>query len=438
MLQINPNEFLRISKLINNSLNIIDENIKFIMKNNSSNSISNDDIKEFNKLITTIKNDTIFLKQIVTELEKATGENLDKLLSLNHSNSFYKDKILSYYANVVCNEKDSKKIEILSLCYSSDDELSKYCQRQNFINNYYSYLNGFEPEKFGLTKEMVEKELIYIYDNKGPNEAYSIMRALVNNCPSNYFEYNFNPTKQINSNSYYDYNKNTIDNYITNSEIIDINGYEYEFAQVLPKDCTNIENLAYNFAKANTINTMRALPNKYLELCTRGNSNSIILTSNTEAMNNSGNWAGYYKSSSLFNKNTNMIVIDAHGSFNNNEYYTQNTIIHELGHKFDDMIYSKNFIDKLFGKISYTASNNQWQNAYEKYKDVLNSINTNGYEKYPNVNEFFGDATVAYFKNPNDVKTLCPEVYDLINKMLDGEESNYKSKMNEILKLSTV
>lgn len=432
MLQINPSEFLRIGKLMNNSLDTIDENIQYLMKNKTN----HDKISEFNKLITTIKNDTLFLSKIIVELEEATGEDIDKLLSLKHNNDYYKDKLLSYYANLICNNKNSSHIETIKLCYESDDELSKYCQRQNFINNYANYLKDFEPEKYGLTQEQVEKELIYIYDTKGASEAYSIMRALVNNCPENYFEYNFNPTKQIKDNSYYDYNKKTIDGYITNSEIININGYEYEFAQVLPKDCTNIEMLAYNFAKANTINTMRTLPNKYLKLCTRGNSNTIILTCDTKAMNNTGNWSGYYKASSLFKKNTNMIVLDAHGSFNNNEYYTQDTIIHEMGHKFDDMMYSKNIIDKIFGKINYTASSDEWQNAYNKYKNVLNSINTDGYENYPNVNEFFGDATVAYFKNPNAVRTLCPEVYNLMNKMLDGEYGySYYDKINEVLRV---
>ena len=432
MLQINPSEFLRIGVLLKNSIDIIDENIKYLKNNKEISS----EIIEFNKIITSIKNNTNFLTNIINEFEKATGEDINKLLSHQYNDDFYKDKLLIHYANLICNDEKNAKLNTLELCYENDDELSKYCQRHNFINNYKTYLTGFNYRKFGLTEEEIEKEIIYIYDNRGPNEAYSIMRALINNEPTNYFEYDFKPQKQINSNSFYDYNSKTINNYLTNSEIIEVNGYKYEFAQVLPKDCTNLEYLAYNFAKANTINTMRTLPDKYLELCAKGNSNAIILTSDTNAMNNSGNWSGYYKASSLFRKSTNMIVIDAKGSFNNNEYYTQNTIIHEMGHKFDDMMYSKNIIDKLFGKTNYTETSGEWKNAYTKYRDVLNSINTTGYEQYPNVNEFFGDATVAYFKNPQAVKTLCPEVYNLMNKMLDGEYGySYNDKINEILKV---
>ena len=432
MLQINPSEFLRISHLINNSIDMIEENIKYLKNNHKDTT----EIIELEKKITNIKNNTQFLSNIINEFEQATGENIKKLLSSNHGDDYYKNKLLLYYANLVCNNQNNAKLNTLELCYEKDDELSQYCQRQNFINNYKTYIKGFDYQKHGLTIEEVEKEIIYIYDNRGANEAYNVMRALVNNEPANYSEYHFNPQKQMNSNSYYDYNSKTINNYITNSEIIDINGYEYEFAQVLPKDCTNIEYLAYNFAKANTINTMRTLPNKYLELCTRGNSNAIVLTSDTYAMNNSGNWSGYYKASSIFRKSTNMIVVDAKGSFNNNEYYTQDTIIHEMGHKFDDMMYSKNIIDKLFGKTSYTETSSEWKNAYTKYKNVLNSINANGYEEYPNVNEFFGDATIAYFKDPQAVQTLCPEVYSLINKMLDGEYGySYNDKIAEILKV---
>ncbi len=434
MLQINPSEFLRLARLMNYSLDTIDENINYLKKNNSNFQIPNIEINELSKAINIIKNDTLFLTKIIDEFEKATKEDIDSLLSYKHSDSYYKEKILQRYAELICNQDSLKNQEILALCYQKDDELAKYCQRQHFINNYATYLNGFKPEKFGLKIENIEKELIYIYDNKGPSEAYNVMHALVNNCPANYFEYDFKPRTPIKSNNYYDYNKNTINNYLTNSEIININGYDYEIAQVLPKDCTNIEYLAYNFAKANTINTMRTLPDKYLELCTRGNSNTIILTSSTKAMNNSGNWAGYYQPSSLFNKNTNMIVIDVHASFNNNEYYTQNTIIHEMGHKFDDMMYSKNIIDRLFGKTSYTVANEEWQDNFNKYKNVLNSINNNGYTNYPNVNEFFGDATVTYFKNPQALKTLCPEVYHSINKML-GEEYGYSyhDKIQQIL-----
>ena len=108
-----------------------------------------------------------------------------------------------------------------------------------------------------------------------------------------------------------------------------------------------------------------------------------------------------------------------------------------MGHKFDDMIKPKNIIDWLFGKTTYTKSSDDWNKAYKKYGNVLNSINSGGYLSYPNVNEFFGDAAVAYFKNPEIERQLCPEVYNLISTMLDGEYGySYNDKIVSILSAS--
>ena len=179
---------------------------------------------------------------------------------------------------------------------------------------------------------------------------------------------------------------------------------------------------------------MRTLPDKYLELCSKGNSNTITLSCSQEAMNNNANWSGYYKPTSFLGSNNNNITIDIHGSFTDNIYYTQDTLLHEMGHKFDDLIHEKSIIDWIFGSTPYTRSNSEWTDAYKKYNKVLNSINFGGYNTYPNVNEFFGDVSVAYFKNPQELKALCPEAYELMNKMLDGEYGySYNDKIVAIL-----
>ncbi len=432
MLQLNPNEIIRISKLMNNSLDTIKERLRFLKTKYDSNDNINFDNLESH--VTNLSNSTLFLNQIINELEEATGENIDKLISSNHSLSYYENKLLNHYANNLNNNENQSKLDKIDLCYSKDDKLTNYCQKQNFAEYATSFFRKFNPEDYGLNKDTVINDLLYVYDKRGSREAYAIMRALENNAPANYNEYHFNPTSQLNDNSYYDYNSKTISNYQTNSEVININGYKYEIAQVLPKDCTKTELLAYNYGKANVINTMRTLPDKYLELCSKGNSNVITLTCDKLAMNNSGNWSGYYKPSAFFNNKTNMITVDIHGSFNDNTFYTQDTIIHEMGHKFDDMMYDKNIIDWILGRTTYTDSSDNWDNLYHKYGNVLSAINLGGYESYPNVNEFFGDATVAYFKDPEIVKSLCPEVYQSISKMLDGEYgSSYNEKMVHIL-----
>lgn len=438
MLQLNPNEVIRINKLINNSIEAINENIKYLKMKYTDNPIELQslDIDNLDKLTTKVKNNTLFLDNIINELIEATGESIDKLLGSNHSLNYFETKLLSHYADNINKESSKNKLENIDLCYSKDEKLENFCQKKNFIEYVNNYFNNFNPHEHGLTEETVIKELLEVYDKRGPNEAYKLIKALENNKPDNYHQYNFRAGNQINSNSYYDFNNNTINNYQTNSEIINVNGYDYEFVQVLPKDCTNIERIAYNYGKANIINTMRTLPNKYLELCSKSN-NTVTLTCDRSAMNNNSNWSGYYKPSSFFGSNSNNITIDIHGSFTDNVFYTQDTLIHEMGHKFDDMIQSKSIVDWLFGRTSYTKTNSEWDKAYKKYRNVLNSINSGGYMDYPNVNEFFGDAAVAYFKNPEIEKELCPEVYNLISNMLDGEYGySYNDKIVSILSAS--
>lgn len=436
MLQINPNEIIRINKLMNNSLEIIDENLLYLKKKYQNNPNMQIELKidELTSQANRIRNCTLFLSNIINELIEATGESIDTLLNSKHSLSYFENKLMTHYADKLSNNVNRSKLDNIELCYSKDDKLSNFCQKRNFIEYAKNYFQKFRPEEYGLDKDSVINDLIEVYDKRGSNEAYAVMRALENNAPSNYHEYHFNPTNQIHSNDYYDFNKNNIYKYQTNSEIINVNGYEYEIAEVLPKDINKTEKLAYNFGKANIINTMRTLPDKYLELCSKGNANTITLTSNRDAMNNTVNWAGYYKPTSLFGKNNNNITIDIHGSFTDNTFYTQDTLIHEMGHKFDDIIQEKSIVDWLFGNTSYTRSNSEWNDAYKKYSKVLNSINSGGYIDYPNVNEFFGDVTVAYFKNPEETKALCPEVYNLMNKMLDGEYGySYSERIVAIL-----
>ena len=436
MLQLNPNEIIKTSSLISNSLNLIEENLLYFKRKyrNNDSKLEIMKINELEKLTDKISNSTLFLDKIIKELEEATGETLNSLVKFEHSLSFYENKLISHYANSINNNSGKDKIDTIDLCYSKDDKLTNFCQKNNFIEYYQRYFHSFNPNEFGIDADTFEKQLLEIYDKRGPNEAYSIIHALEHNQPSNYHEYKFNPTKQINSNEYYDFNNRIITNYQTNSEIININGYDYEIGQVLPKDCNDVERLAYNFGKANIINTMRTLPDKFLELCSKGNTNIITLTCNRNSMNNNANWSGYYKPSALFGKDNNNITIDIHGSFNDNIFYTQDTLIHELGHKFDDMSKSKSIIDWLFGSITYTKSNNSWTKAYEKYNNVINSMNLGGYTTYPNVNEFFGDSTVAYFKNPQTLKALCPEVYELMNEMLDGEYGySYNEKILSVV-----
>ena len=97
MLQINPSEFLRLGRLMNNSLEIIDENVRYLKSNNQD----SPELKELLTIITNIKNNTDFITNIINDFEKATGEDINKLLSHNYSDRYYNDKLLKYYANII-------------------------------------------------------------------------------------------------------------------------------------------------------------------------------------------------------------------------------------------------------------------------------------------------------------------------------------------------
>ena len=435
MLQLNPNEVIRINKLIGNSLEIIGSNIDYLKKKYNGDPESDElELDQLNSLTKRINNSTLFLDGIIDELVEATGESIDQLLNADHSLNYFENKLISHYADNIDSNASKKKLFTIDLCYSKDDKIKNFCQKKNFIEYANNFFKKFNPEDFGLDRESVINDLIYTYDNRGSKEAYAIMKALENNCPENYSTYNFQPKKQKHPNASYDFNDDVVSKYQTNSEDINVNGYSYEIVQVLPKDCTKTEELAYNFGKANIINTMRTLPDKYLEICSKGNSNAIVLTCTQSVTNNNANWSGYYKPSAFLSDDTNSITIDIHGSFTDNSFYTQDTLIHEMGHKFDDLLYGKNIVDWIFGVTAYTNSKKEWSEAYKKYNNVLSGINLGGYTSYPNVNEFFGDTTVAYFKNPEMLKTMCPEAYNLMSNMLDGEYGySYDQKIVHVL-----
>ena len=190
MLQINPNEIIKLKKLLDNSLDIISENIIFLKKEYlTPNSLDYYQIDEINKLVQSLYQDSDFINKIIKELETITGESINKLLSNNYSMSYYENEILNYYAKAICENYSSTELEILDLCYSKDDQLANYCNRESFIKYYKSYLNGIDFTKYNLTREQVEKELLYIYNKRGATEAHAVMRSLINNAPENYFEY---------------------------------------------------------------------------------------------------------------------------------------------------------------------------------------------------------------------------------------------------------
>lgn len=446
MLKINPYEIICYSRLIDNSLNNALENMNSVQSIYSQINSLPEKYKTLNiniiqELIDRIQQNNQKLTKIVNELEEITGLSRKQLSKINNI-AFYEDKILEYYTEKLydknISQSDHQKLyNQLNFYYdtsNNEGKLNQFYQRYLFKKSIPTLLSKFDYQRFNLKEENVINDIMYIYDNRGSNTAYNTIKALVNNCPKNYDNYHFSPIRQPKSNDSYDYNHKTINQYETNSEIININGYNYEFNQVLPKDCTNVERLVYDFSKANIINTMRTLPDTYLKLCSMGNSNSIILTTSKDAMNNQGNWGGYYKTSNYFSNNNNMVVIDINRGLEYNDYYTQDILIHELSHKFDDMLKNESIINSLLGNEYYSTTSDNWKEMFQKHQNIIKKLTNYEYKDFPNINEFFGDTAVAYFKKPQELKNQCPDIYDLFSKTLGTEYGySYNDKIQEIL-----
>jgi hypothetical protein len=386
-----------------------------------------------------------FLSKMVKELEEAMGESMDDLIKHKYGADVYEDKIIAFYAdhwyklgeNLETQDDAYKHFYVLDIFYDfwhkdtgMDEKLNTYLSIREFQEK-------FDYDRFGLNPDDVRKQLLYIKDVRGFQEMELIIKALLNNCPDNFEDYDFQPGRRINSDSYYNFDSNHINEFQTNSEILSINGYDFEFCQVLPKDCTGIEMLAYNFAKANVINTMRTLPSSYLEVLTHKN-NTVILTCSNDSQIYNGEvfWGG------LTYPGTGNVVINVHESFKANYYYTVGTVLHEFGHKFDAILVDS-FINKLFGKYYYSKNNETWQKLYNKYVETIQGIEAKDYDNLvfgdENENkeysvEFFAGAMYLYFTEGDAMKKFCPDLYEEITRLLGEDYSDsYNEHIEEVL-----
>ena len=49
----------------------------------------------------------------------------------------------------------------------------------------------FYLDKYGLSKDQVMNDLVYVLNKRGSSEAHAVLKALTNNAPSNYLDYNY-------------------------------------------------------------------------------------------------------------------------------------------------------------------------------------------------------------------------------------------------------
>ena len=307
--------------------------------------------------------------------------------------------------------------------YREDTNFSTISKKVSRIVEISDFIMEYNPERFGISKLEMYTNLNYIYDKRGEKEMDFIVHALKNNCPDNFFIYSFNPGPLWERNGHYDFDSTGVKKYQTNSEFFMINGHELEIVQVLPSDCTSTELLAYNFAKANIINTIRTFPEEYMNAADQKN-NAVILTCDRNSQTfNDDSWGGYYCPLNFLAPEDGTVVIDAHGSLYDNDYYTIDVITHEFGHKYDDILNGMGKFD-ISESRSMTDKSKKWKSLYKEYKGILPDIVEGGYtEKLfedsvaPRA-EFFAESMVAYFLKPDELKSLCPEVYSEITDIM--------------------
>lgn len=363
-------------------------------------------------------------RNLLVEIETALGEPIEKIMKADYKEEYIEKKLFDYYVSLTNDSNDDnnyKKYLLNEICdFGLEDNnydtrvkaaLIKSRMPDDMLNAIISSTKNFDYKKIGYSNiEDVVDELVILCDKRGVSSNFSDLLEKISNKDTNYV---FNPIETTKDTSYYSLLPSAYIPYNINSEIININGYDFDFAQVLPTDCTKLERIIYDYCKYEVINTMKTLPDNYLKVASSGDSNAIVLTSSIKYTNNFNElWGGYYTPSGK-DANTIVILTPLYGV--SSEYYTEDVVIHEMGHKFDDYSYAS---DEHY---YYTEASNEWNKYYERYKEVLPPIVEGGYDPIPDTQEFFAETASAYFKNPDELKELCPEVYDDFHKMLGYE-----------------
>ena len=365
-----------------------------------------------------------YLVNIVHELEEATGFTEDQLLSGNYDETFYEKKIYAYLMDKYYDPATrsllpgSEYISCFVSINSNDEMYKKYEEAKIFMTQEREFFSKFDFERFNIDEYDMALDLIYLRDHREKYYLENIMDGLLNNCPSNFEDYNFNPGNQIHSDAYYNYDSSVIDNYITNSEIFEIYGHDYEIAQVFPGDCTMAEYLVYDFNKANVLNTLKSLPKDLLfpkgDSAHEGVNNVIVLTCDNNATLDKGDYGGVYKHLT-YDANAQIpecfgtIVINSNGSFmGSSYYYSRYALIHELSHKFKDCTNQPDYDEiKNNEKIILSLGLGYTEETIKKSDMPLE--------------ELFAEAMAVYFEKPNELKKACPELYNLLTELLGAD-----------------
>lgn len=103
-----------------------------------------------------------------------------------------------------------------------------------------------------------------------------------------------------------------------------------------------------------------------------------------------------------------FIFIPSTAEFNG-AYYSINTPLHEMAHILQDLATEDNSFDT-----------EKLESFYDEYKEEMPDMpwscysGKSGYDETPNINEFFADASVNYFQDPESLKRYMPELYEFM------------------------
>lgn len=439
--------------------------------------------------------------------KESAQSKLDKLLNSSPSNSdgpkyttiinsgeeksnlqsklwFYNGKLDELYSkknglidelNVLCDEANKLIIAILELDESLsnsdisarvpiylDNEMKSFYEQFPQAKEMFSYYGPQLQKKLGIIDtnvvcQMLMESYMTLCVGKDQNNVpkygtfNALLNAIVDNCPDNYKDFDFNPyltdfwNMQMSEKlEFYNLKNGFDDKYVIMCEEINIKGTDIEFVQILPgyiddlgeskKSLTALEEHFYNIYKANVINTIEnKIPLSVLESSASDTGMRFIMPYDKEVLLNFNNDKA---SPGFYDMESGNISIEPIGSLYNNDLYSKNAITHQIGHKFD-ATYNDGIMGRKMDEISYEifSGNVDARSYYSKrgrnnfyilakqYSDKLVYINND----YPaattlknNTEEFFATAFDAYVNNEKDLYTLCPEVHNTIENMINN------------------
>ena len=251
------------------------------------------------------------------------------------------EKLESRFKSIINDSiEDSNNNDIYTFKENTDfnklsNELGEFSENYKTVKE---VVDKYDYNRFCVNKGQMTDDLYLILTQIGTDYFNRVVNGLAN-MPKNYDKLVFETTKFEGNYSDYDINEKYLEYSDINTEKIPIHGKKIEFVQVLPKGCTATEELVYNFAKANVINTITSLPDSFANVVLNNN-NPIVLTYNPLTQIHSDFSNGYYiqnNNSDSSNKNSVPFVFNVQQSLTKNETLTNYDVIYTMAKKFAEV-----------------------------------------------------------------------------------------------------